>query len=205
MTLRRTTPNAGGRAASMNRRQFSAAVMAGSTGIVVGVVGRSDAAAQTGDNPALETWTPRKQFVPSTLAVSTPDPAKLAWAIWGGYGLSAPNNYDTDETFCEAILADWERRRSAYVWRYASSSGPQVYVLPARFVFAHPPFLPDFPAGYYRLDPACEVDNSRSCIPPNAFYRILPRESVDEYPPGEIAPTVTPLGSHQLEWIPRGD
>jgi hypothetical protein len=104
--------------------------------------------------------------------------------------LAAPNYYDTIDVFCDALLADWQRNRSAYVWRYLSRSGNQVYVLPGRFVLMHPPFLPDFPSGYYWLDPNCEPDEGQSCIHPNAFFRILPAESVDEYAPGEVTPTL---------------
>ena len=118
------------------------------------------------------------------------EPGIAALRIWEGYGLQRPNDYDTVERFREAILYEWGRNRPAYVWRTSESTGRgalQVYVLPARFVIAHPPFLPDYPNGYYRIDPACEWDDARACIPPSAFFRILPAETVDEYPPPAAA------------------
>ena len=172
----------------MDRRRFSATAMAGGAGLFSVLLGKK-AAAQVvvPQDPTLETWRPRRRQ--PLLAPGSADTKKVARQIWDGYGLALPNHYDTVEAFCNAVLSDWERNRSAYVWRYASTSGNQVYVLPARFVLTHPSFLPDFPEGYYRLDPDCEADDAQSCIHPSAFFRILPGESVDEYPPGEVIPT----------------
>jgi len=72
------------------------------------------------------------------------DRGEVAHRIWLGYGLDKPNNYDTSAAFCQALLRDWEHNRPAYVWRTYGSArleGRHVYVLPARFVIAHPPFL----------------------------------------------------------------
>jgi hypothetical protein len=171
----------------MDRRRFSTTMLAGGGGLFGATVGGGKAAAQ--DVPrdlTLETWTRSRRSRP-VFAVNA-DRAKIVREIWNGYGLAAPNQYDKVETFCNAILADWARDRAAYVWRYASTSGRQVYVLPSRFLLAHPPFLPDFPDGYYRLDPTCEADDATSCIHPKAFFQILPGESVDEYAPGEVMP-----------------
>ncbi len=170
----------------MNRRRFSATVLAGTTGTFAAMLGSKTTGAHTSQNAVLETWT-RPQRGRPLLAANT-SVAKLARAIWDSYALVRPNHYDTVDVFCEAIVADWARQRSAYVWRYASSLGPQVYVLPARFVLAHPPFLPDFPEGYYRLDPAFEAEDAKSCIHPSAFFRILTHESVDKFAPAEIVP-----------------
>jgi len=72
------------------------------------------------------------------------------------------------------------------VWRTYGSArleGRHVYVLPARFVIAHPPFLPDFPNGYYRIDPTMDVDDAAASIHPSVFIRVLPAQAVDVYPP----------------------
>lgn len=169
----------------MNRRRFSAAMLAGSAAALGVFRSRNATAQDVAGNPGMDTWQPSGR----ARSVFGSERPKLARAIWDAYGLTSPNSYDTVDAFCAAILADWSRERSAYVWRYASTAGHQVYVLPSRFTLAHPPFLPDFPEGYYRLDPACEVDDAKSCIHPMAFFRILPGESVDEYAPGDVIPT----------------
>ncbi|HEY3104271.1 MAG TPA: hypothetical protein VGJ69_11805 [Pyrinomonadaceae bacterium] len=173
----------------MDRRRFSVTTIAGTAGLFSMLLGRKKAAAQgvVPQDPTLETWARPRRRPP--LLVDAADTKKLARQIWESYGLASPNHYDTEEAFCSAILSDWARNRSAYVWRYASTSGSQVYVLPGRFVLKHPAFLPDFPEGYYRLDPACEADDAQSCIHPSAFFRILSAESVDEYAPGEVTAT----------------
>jgi len=51
------------------------------------------------------------------------------------------------------------------------------------FDFAHPPFLPDFPNGYYRIDPTMDVDDAAASIHPSVFIRVLPAQAVDVYPP----------------------
>ena len=56
------------------------------------------------------------------------------------------------------------------------------YLLPARFVIEHPPFLPDFPNGYYRIDPTLDVDDAPASIHPSVFTRVLPAQTVDVYP-----------------------
>jgi len=129
-----------------------------------------------------DTWVRPSQ---ASFAFPTPrDPEEAARWIWRAYSLRKPNDYDTAEQFQEAILAEWARKRPVYVWRARASSGLEhVYVLPARVVIAHPPFLPDYPNGYYRLDPTWEADDCRSCVPPTAFFRILPAEEVDTYSP----------------------
>jgi len=174
--------------APMNRRRFSATALAGGAGLVAALVGRRAEAQVVGPEPGpLETWQRR---APARRTVGPPDRTKLVRQIWDSYGLASPNYYDTVNVFCDAMLGDWQRDRSSYIWRYASTSGNQVYVLPQRFVLMQPAFLPDFPTGYFWLDPACEPDEAPSCIHPNAFFRVLPAESVDEYAPGEVIPTV---------------
>lgn len=172
----------------MDRRKFSTAALAGGAGLFSALLGRKAGAQVIGpETGTLQTWQPRR--APARGTPGSPDRRKLVRQIWESYGLASPNYYDTIDVFCDALLADWQRNRSAYVWRYASTSGNQVYVLPGRFVLTHPPFLPDFPTGYYCLDPACEPDEAPSCIHPSAFFRILPAASVDEYAPGEVTPT----------------
>ena len=142
-------------------------------------IGRSPRAHLT---PA-ETWT-RPVRPPSLVVTTSRDREEAARWIWEAYRLREPNNYDTPEQFHQEIPSDWQRKRSAYVWRtYGASGAEQVYVLPSRFVLAHPPFLPNYPNGFYRLDPACETDDAQSCIPPTAFFRILPAEEIDIYQP----------------------
>jgi hypothetical protein len=173
----------------MNRRTFSTSALAGSAGLFSALLARKAGAQGVGaEVGSLDTWRPRGASARRT--AGRPDRAKLVRQIWESYGLAEPNYYDTVEVFCSAMLADWQREQSTYVWRYASLAGNQVYVLPRRFLLMQPAFLPDFPTGYYWLDPACEPDEGASCIHPNAFFRILPAESVDEYAPGEIIPTV---------------
>jgi hypothetical protein len=173
----------------MDRRRFSATTIAGAAGLFSVLLGGKKAAAQVGvpQDPTLETWARPRRRPP--LLVGAADTKKLARQVWDGYGLALPNHYDTVEAFCSAILSDWARNRPAYVWRYASAYGYQVYVLPARFVLTYPAFLPEFPEGYYRLDPACEADDAQSCIHPSVFFRILSAESVDEYSPEQVVPT----------------
>jgi len=171
----------------MDRRKFTTA-LAGGAALFSVLLGRKAGAQVIGpETGTLETWQPRR--APARGMPGPPDHAKLVRQIWKSYGLPSPNYYDRIDVFCDALLADWQRIRPAYVWRYASTSGNQVYVLPGRFVLTHPAFLPDFPTGYYWLDPACEPDEAASCIHPSAFFRILPAESVDEYAPGEVTPT----------------
>jgi hypothetical protein len=171
----------------MDRRKFSTTALVGGAGLYAALHGKKAGAQVIGpENGTLNTWQPR--LAPAR-GMPGADHAKLVRRIWKSYGLAAPNHYDTIDVFCDAVLADWQRQRSAFVWRYASTYGNQVYVLPGRFVLMHPPFMPDFPKGYYWLDPTCEPDEAPSCIHPSAFFRILPAESVDEYTPGEVTPT----------------
>lgn len=180
--------NRGEAGTSMDRRSFSAVAIAGVAGLFSPLLGRSKAAAQVAPPEATPATWPRPRRPRPLLAPAGSDTAKLARQIWDGYGLARPNHYDTVEAFCDAILSAWKRNRPAYVWRYASADGNQVYLLPERFVLKHPPFRPSFPRGYYRLDPACEADDAQSCIHPSAFSRILPAESIDEYPPEQVVP-----------------
>jgi hypothetical protein len=171
----------------MNRRTFSTTALAAVAGLGSALSGRPVSAQAASDVPPLEPWRLRRKVAHGL--TGPVDHAKLVRQIWDGYGLAAPNYYDSVEVFCGAILADWQRQRSAYVLRYASAtSGNQVYVLPQRFLLSHPAFLPDFPNGYYWIDPACEPGEAPSCVHPGAFFRILPAESIDEYRPGETTP-----------------
>jgi len=134
-----------------------------------------------------ETWA--RPVQPPALLVAKPrDQEEAARWICDGYRLKHPNEYDAPDRFRAALLAEWQRNRPAYVWRtYGRSGVEQVYILPARFMIAHPPFLPDYPNGYYRLDQACEADDAQSCVPPTAFFRIIPAEEVDTYQPPTVA------------------
>ena len=128
-----------------------------------------------------ESW-PRPARLSSISPSPTADRELEARRIWEGYGLERPNRHDSADAFCQALLREWERYRPAYVWRTISGGTRDVWVLPAPFVIAHPPFLPDFPNGYYRIDPSLEADDAISSINPDAFFRLIPAETIDEYP-----------------------
>ena len=133
---------------------------------------------------ALDTWDPPSPLRSSLLAAGSH--LEASSRIWQRYELEKPNKEDTAEAFCRALLHDWEHDRPAYVWRTygaARRDARHVYVLPARFVIAHPAFLPDFPNGFYRIDPTLDADEAPVSIHPSVFTRILPAEAVDVYPP----------------------
>ena len=140
----------------MDRRNFYTRALAGGAGLFSVLLGKKAGAQVIGPQTGtLETWHPRRAPARDTLGLA--DRTKLVREIWDSYGLASPNYNDTIDMFCDAMMADWQRDRFAYVWRYASTSGNQVYVLPGRFVMKHPGFMPDFPAGYYWLDPVRRV------------------------------------------------
>jgi hypothetical protein len=169
----------------MERRRFLTALTAASGAASSFFAGRAEARASSKAGPeatAPESW-PRPARLSSFSLSPTADRAVAARWVWEGYGLERPNQQDSADSFCQALVREWERNRPAYVWRTVSGGAHDVWVLPARFVIAHPPFLTDFPNGYYRIDPSLEADDAVSSIHPGAFFRILPAETVDEYPP----------------------
>lgn len=169
----------------MERRRFLTRLTAASGAAFSFFSGRAEARASSQAGPeatAPESW-PRPARPSSFSLFQTADRGVAARWVWEGYGLERPNQYDTADTFCRALVREWACNRSAYVWRTASGGARDVWVLPARFVIAHPPFLPDFPNGYYRIDPSLEADDAVSSIHPGALFRALPAETVDEYPP----------------------
>ncbi|HWO00985.1 MAG TPA: hypothetical protein VNS63_17120 [Blastocatellia bacterium] len=169
----------------MERRRFLTRLTAASGAAFSFFSGRVEARASSQPGPeatAPESW-PRPARLSSFSLFPTADRGMAARWVWEGYGLERPNQYDTVHAFCQALVREWERYRSAYVWRTAIGGTRDVWVLPARFVIAHPPYRPDFPNGYYWIDPSLEADDAVSSIHPGAFFRILPAETVDEYPP----------------------
>lgn len=169
----------------MERRRFLTALTAASGAASSLFAGRAEARASCKANPeatAPESWPRPARLSSFSLSPSVDREVEARW-VWEGYGLERPNRHDSADTFCHALVREWERYRPAYVWRTISGGARDVWILPAQFVIAHPPFLPDFPNGYYRIDPSLEADDAVSSIHPDAFFRIIPAETVDEYPP----------------------